>query len=179
MTDPERTQLRCALGQLNWLSGMTRLKIGFTVSEVSSRIKSATMSDIKSLNKTIKTVKTTEGWIHIPKLNLCSLKIRWYTDAGFNNLNDSCSQGFILFLCDQDGFSTAISLSSNKLKRVVRSIRTAETLAFADVALCTKELIGEILHTNNEMLREIECFTDSMSLFETSSTSSQVNDRRL
>ena len=96
-----------------------------------------------------------------------------YDNTTFNNLPS---------LCDQDGFSAAISWSSNKLTRAVRSTLAAETLAFAedtDVASCTKELTGEILHADNEMLCEIESFTDSMSLFETTGTSSQVNVPRL
>ena len=55
----------------------------------------------------------------------------------------------------------------------MRPTPAAEALAFAEganVALCTKELIGEILHADNE------CFTESMIFLETSDTTSQVNN---
>ena len=57
LNDSETSQLRSALGQLNWLSNMTRPEIGFQVSNISSNIKRATINDIKQTNKIIKYVK--------------------------------------------------------------------------------------------------------------------------
>ena len=61
LTVPEKTCLRKALGQLNWLAGITQPEISFTVSELSSRVNSATISDLLSVNKAIKFVQTNES----------------------------------------------------------------------------------------------------------------------
>ena len=101
------------------------------VPEVGSWIKPATVSDIKNINKT-RFVKTTEGWFHIPHFHLDPLKTCSYDDATLNNLHN---------LYDQDGFSVAISWSSNKIQKAVRYTLAAETIACAehtDVASCTK-----------------------------------------
>ena len=45
VNDNEKQQLRMVLGQLNWLSGISRPDISFKVSELSSSIKDAKVSD--------------------------------------------------------------------------------------------------------------------------------------
>ena len=183
LVDVEKTILRGALGQLNWLSGITRPEISFTVSEISSRISSATVADILTINKTIKFVKSSPGYITIPKLDLPSLSIAAYSDSSFNNLANGNSQGaHIVFLTDKNNNSCPVSWSSNKVKRVVRSTLAAETLAFteaADTAFFVQKLIIEILATKSDSQYSIICLTDSQSLYETIGTSHQVSDKRL
>ena len=183
LVDIELTILRGALGQLNWLSCITRPEISFIVSEISSRISSATVSDILSVNKTIKFVKSSPGFITMPKLDLSSLRITAYSDSSFNNLPKGNSQGaHVVFLADDNNQSCPVSWSSNKVKRVVRSTLAAETLAFteaADTAFFIRKLIMEILMIKSETEVAIVCLTDSQSLFETIGTSHQTSDRRL
>ena len=182
LVDIEKTILRGALGQLNWLSGITRPEISFTVSEISSRISSATVADILTVNKTIKFVKSSPGYITIPKLDMSSLAIAAYSDSSFNNLPNGNSQGaFVVFLTDTHNKSCPVSWSSNKVKRVVRSTLAAETLAFteaADTAFFIRKLLMEILATTESQIQTI-CLTDSQSLYETIGTSHQIADKRL
>ena len=56
-----------------------------------SKIITATISDITSVNKVIKFIKNTPNHIKIPSLELGSLEIHLYTDASFNNLPDGGS----------------------------------------------------------------------------------------
>ena len=39
------------MGQLNWLAGISRPEISFQICKISARIKSATIADIKAINK--------------------------------------------------------------------------------------------------------------------------------
>ena len=177
----ERSQIRQVIGKLNWVAGMTRPEISFTVSEISSRIGSATLDDIKRINKTVKFLQSTPGFITIPKLDLNSIKLKVFTDASFNNLNDGNSQGgHIVFCTDATGNCTPISWSSNKVKRVVRSTLAAETLSFSDGAESGIHL-SNMLKEFAPQLRtlEIECITDSRSLFESAGTTTSVSDKRL
>ena len=144
------------------------------------------MNEIIDANKTIKFVLTTPTFIQIPKLDIGSLRVASYTDASFNNLTNGASQGaYMTFLYDKNGSSTPISWSSNRVKRIVRSTLAAETLAFtegADSAFYVASLLEEMLFRNNnsqENRINIDCFTDSRSLFEITGTSNLTSDRRL
>ena len=77
----ERSQIRQVIGKLNWVAGMTRPEISFTVSEISSRIGSATLDDIKRINKTVKFLQSTSGFITIPKLDFKSIKVKVFTQV--------------------------------------------------------------------------------------------------
>jgi len=45
--DKERSEITRMIGKLNWLACMSRLEISFTVSDVSSQITTATISDMR------------------------------------------------------------------------------------------------------------------------------------
>ena len=49
-----------ALGKLNWAAGMTRPKITFNICELSTKIKTATTTDIDAVNKVIKFIKSND-----------------------------------------------------------------------------------------------------------------------
>lgn len=85
--------MRQALEKLNWLACMSRPEINFTVSDVSSRILTVTIIDVKFINKTIKLLKSDTCHITVPKLNLNNLNIKALTDASFNNQEGDQSQG--------------------------------------------------------------------------------------
>ena len=133
LSSDETTKLRKALGQLNWLSNMTRPDISFTVSKLSANVTSATIADIKEVNKLIKHVKETSSQLRFPVLDCTSIQVIGYADASFNNLNDGGSQGGqIIFLADASRNACPVSWRSNRIRRVARSTLAAETLSFAD-----------------------------------------------
>ena len=68
VTESEKQQLRMVVGQLNWLSGISRPDISFRVSELSSSIKDAKVSDLLKANKALRYVKNTQSYIQFPKL---------------------------------------------------------------------------------------------------------------
>ena len=46
LTEAERTQYRSAVGQLNWVAGISRPDINFSVCEASTKLKYATVADV-------------------------------------------------------------------------------------------------------------------------------------
>ena len=127
---------------------MTRPEISFDVSEISSRINSATIVYIKRVNKLMKFLKTTPNSILIPSINIDKSFIAGFSDASFGKLHNGGSQwGDILFLVDDEMRAAVLSCSSNRLKRVVRSTLSAETLQFcntADTGFFLNSLLSEI-----------------------------------
>lgn len=181
LDDNEVRSLRGALGQLNWLSNMTRPDISFTVSKISGHIKGATVADIKETNKMIKYVKDTPLMVSFPPLDINSTQVVVYADSSFNNLDDGGSQGGqIVFLKDKSDRSCPISWRSTRVRRVARSTLAAESLAFADgidTASFVQHLAAEFQMTKPNT--PIVGITDSRSLYDAANTSTQVSDRRL
>ena len=113
ITEQERTLYRTAIGQLNWVTGISRPEISFDVCLASTKVKSATESDMIAINKTIQ-VKNKPSFISYPMLDRGSLYLLTYTDASFNNLQNGGSQaGHLTLLCDQDGNCVPLSWNSS------------------------------------------------------------------
>jgi hypothetical protein len=177
----ETTSLRSALGQLNWLSNMTRPDISFTVSRVSGHIKQPIVADIKEVNKLIKHVKETPSTVAFPALDIPSTQVVVFTDSSFNNLDDGGSQGGqIVFLKDKFNRACPISWRSTRVRRVARSTLAAESLAFADGidAAAFVSHLAEEFHMIPPKSTVIGV-TDSRSLYDAANTCTQISDRRL
>ena len=87
--------------QNNYIAGISRQVISFSVCEAHAKFKNVTVADVYYVNKITIYVKSTKNCIKFPHLNLITLQIKPFTDASFNNLPDGGSQGrqiiFILY----------------------------------------------------------------------------------
>ena len=179
--EEERSALRSALGQLNWLSNITCPEISFQVSTISSRITKATVSDIKEVNKIVKNVKGNKHCITFPSLDLSSTHVVMFSDASFNNHPNGSSQGgYIVMIVDKHNQSCPISWKSNKVRRIARSTLAAETLVFTDgcdAAYFINQLAQEAQIVSSDS--QILTYTDNKSLHDSVNTIAQVTDRRL
>ena len=93
ISEQERKLYRGAIGQLNWVAGISHPEISFDVCVASTKVKSATKNDLITINKTIQQIKSAPSSIRYPILDIESLYLRTYTDASFNNLPNGGSQG--------------------------------------------------------------------------------------
>ena len=179
----EWTLLRSKIGQLNWLSRMSRPDIAFQVCQASTSLKNATVQEVLTINKVISYVKTNHCCIKFPLFkDLSSLHLVVYTDASCANLKDGSSQGGqIIFLTDGK-LCCPLVWHSRKIKRVVQSTLAAETLALVDgceEALILSMVLGEVINGDKEKKLPILCLTDNKNLFETAHTSNVLSERRL
>ena len=173
------TQMRSAVGQLNWLSSMSRPDLAFHACQMSTIINSATERDIVKLNKVIKDIKSSPITVWFPKLSLdLGLELHVYTDAAYANLHDGASQGgYIVFLTDGIR-SSPLDWLSHRLKRVARSTLTAEVQALldgVDAAIYYSDMIFQV----TGIRPQITCYSDNNSLVECSKTSHVVEEKRL
>lgn len=181
LNDNEKSQLRSAIGQLNWVANISRPEISYQVSNISSKIKDATINDIKEVNQIIKFVKTNENHITFPSLDIPSTRVTIYSDASFNNIPNGNSQGgYITMLTDKHQRSCPISWKSNKVRRVARSTLAAETLALTDgtdAAYFINKLAQEASLTKQKSTAL--AYTDNKSLHDSVNTTTLITDRRL
>ena len=131
----ETQQLHRVAGQLNWVSTQTRPDMAYAASVVSSSIKDATVRDIITANKFIKILKSKDVVLSFSKIdNISKVALICFSDASFANLKCGGSQGEpLVFLEGNDRKYMLLAWQSRKLKRIVKSTLTAETLALEEV----------------------------------------------
>ena len=129
VTNSEAQQLCGLAGQLNWSSAQTRPNMSYHVCEVSTSVKDTKIIDLKSANKAIRKFKSSEVTLKFHNLGgLEKSSIVCFGDAAFANLKNGGSPGaFIIFLYGNNKYAP-IAWTSRKLKRVVKSTLSAETL---------------------------------------------------
>ena len=183
ITTSERKELRSAVGKLNWISGISRPDIGFSVTDISTS-KKANVENMLKTNKVIMHIKNTPTDIKFPVFtSLNDLYIKVYTDASYANCDDKGSMGgHIIFLTD--GINCCpIAWQAKKIQRIVRSSTAAETLALVEGcerAYVISRLFAEILTGNNKMHEKpVVCVTDNMNLYQSSHTTNSLEDKRL
>ena len=176
----EEKQLRSLIGQLNWLSGISRPEVSFDVSAMTSRIKDATIEDLLYCNKVLKQVQSHPTSILFPKIDVKSMALNTFCDSSFNNLPNGGSQGaYVILLKDNSHNVVPIAWSSTKVRRVARSTVTAETLALldgCDAAFFYTHLILEVLGISSI---PIHVMTDNQSLYENVHSSKNTVEKRL
>ena len=185
LSSKETRQLRGIAGQLNWVSSQTRPDIAYSACETSVAVKNPTVRDLVQANKHVKKLHAESVCLRITKICLSSARIVCYTDASFANLRDGASQGgYIIFLVGKDGKYSPLTWKSKKLKRVVKSTLSAETLALEEgIEACfmLKSILCEILgfHEKNDQRLPIDCITDNKSLFDAVYSTKTLIEKRL
>ena len=180
-TPEEKKELRGIIGKLLWLSVQTRPEISCSLSQLSSNLKESNVSDILAANKLIRYVRSEEVTLKFPELGLINdCRFVVFTDASLANNKDGSTQaGYLVFLTNiKTGDCSLISWRSQKLKRIVRSTLSAETLACVDgvdAAFLMQNLMKELTTS----LLPIFVITDNVSLVEAVYSPKSVRDKRL
>ena len=116
---------------------------------VSGSIRDARVRDLITANKFFKILKSTEVVLSFLKIEaIASTALIWFSDASFGNLKCGGSQGGMIKE-GSNGKDMPVTWQSRKLRRVVKSTLTAETLALqevSEVAFMIKCTLLEILN---------------------------------
>ena len=144
--------------------------MAYAASILSGLIKDARVRNVITTNNFYEILKSTEVVLSFPKIEVIeSAALICFSDASFGNLKCGGSQGrMIVFIEGSNGKYMILTWQSRKLRRVVKSTLTAETLALQEVievAFLIKCILLEILNLNVEnQILSITCITDSKSL---------------
>ena len=116
---------------------------------VSGSVRDARVRDLITANKFFKILKSTEVVLSFLKIEaIASTALIWFSDASFGNLKCGGSQGGMIKE-GSNGKDMPVTWQSRKLRRVVKSTLTAETLALqevSEVAFMIKCTLLEILN---------------------------------
>lgn len=183
LTQDEASELKKVSGQINWITTQSRPDVAFNNCMIGNSITNATVSVIKTVNKTIRKVRSQEVSIMFPNdFDLASCQLVCFCDSGFANLPDSGSQeGLLVFLVDNQGVYCLIAWHSKRIKRVVNSSLAAECLAAVDAAetsILLRSKLEELLCLPTGFIN-ITLISDSKSLVDNVHSSTSVDNKRL
>ena len=183
VNEDEKRNLRSCIGKLLWLVNQTRPDLGFETSVAASKVNNATVSELLEMNKLVKKAKATDIELKIPKLNnLENAKLLVFSDASFGNVSNGGSQaGYVVLVVDDERNCVVIHWGSHRIKRVVRSVLAAETMAMSDavdMAYVINVMLSDMIFSDGRRLK-IVCYTDSHSLSDAIRTSNTTKEKRL
>ena len=136
LSEKEKKVLRGKIGELLWLSLITRPDLSFEVNLLSAEVSKATLKTAKSIEKLIKKAKNSQNTLRFVKLgDVSKLNIKVYADGSFNHRDDKTrsTEGRIIILENQEeGLVNVVNWKTKKIPRVCCSVKGAETRALED-----------------------------------------------
>ena len=190
LSDVEKKEVRGKIGELLWISLMTRPDLSFDINVMSSEISHGTVATAKSINKLVKRAKLTRNVLRFVKLgDISKLRIKVYADASFCNQDGRIKStgGRVVLLENEDaGLVNVVSWKTKKIARVCRSAKGAETRALDDAvddAINTARLCREIYDGNVNLKSPnqipVVALTDSKSLWDSVHNTRQCEEKLL
>ena len=186
----ELSQLRGKIGEILWLSLMTRPDLSFDVNKLASEVPEATVKTVKYMNSVIKKAKKNRHILNFTRIgNLNDMCVKVYTDASFKNQHDSIrsTEGKVILVeNEKTGAVNVVSWKTKKIPRICRSAKAAETRALddgVDDAINISRVIKEI-YTGSINLKEpnqipVYALIDSKSVWENLHSTKQCEEKLL
>ena len=190
VNENERKTIRRVVGELLWVSLMTRPDLSFEVNRLSSTISNATIKELKDSKRLVERAKSEPIRLNFTRLGPKeNLKIKLFTDASFNNQDSKLrsTEGRVLVLeNEKSDKANVFSWKTKKITRICRSVKGAETRALEsglDEAVHYARMVHEIYYgeTNLKKPKQIavEAKTDNKSLWENLHNTRQCEEKLL
>ena len=188
--ESERKEIRRVVGELLWVSLMTRPDISFEVNQLSSNISSATIKDLKDARRLVEKAKTEPVTLTFTRLgSIKNMRIKIHCDASFNNQDEKIrsTEGRVLLMENTESRKVNLfSWKTKKITRICRSVKGAETRALEnglDESIYFARMINEIysgkVDLKNPKQIPVKASTDNKSLWENLNNSRQCDEKLL
>ena len=186
----ERKTIRRVVGELLWVSLMTRPDLSFEVNKLSSNILNATIKELKDAKRLVERAKSEPINLNFTRLGPREhLKIKLFTDASFNNQDNKLrsTEGRVILLENKlTNKSNMFSWKTKKITRICRSVKGAETRALEsglDEAVHFARMVHEIYEGKDNLKKSkqiyVEAKTDNKSLWENLNNTRQCDEKLL
>ena len=190
VNEVERREIRRVVGELLWVSMMTRPDLCFEVNRLSTTISHSTVKDLKDAKRLVEKAKTEPISVSFTKLgSKKDLRVKLYCDASFNNQENKLrsTEGRILMLEGKiTGKVNPFAWKTKKITRICRSVKGAETRALEnglDDAVHFARMVEEIytgqISLKNPKQIEVEALTDNKGLWENLHNTKQCEEKLL
>jgi hypothetical protein len=190
VNETERKIIRRVVGELLWVSLMTRPDLSFDVNDLSSNIVNATIKELKDAKRLVEKAKLEPVTLNFTKLGSKNdLRIKLYTDASFNNQSGKLksTEGRVLVLENaKSSKCNVFSWKTKKISRICRSVKGAETRALEnglDEAVHFARMVHEIyegeVNLKHPKQIEVNALTDNKGLWENLNNTRQCDEKLL
>ena len=190
LTRAELKQLRGKIGEVLWISLMTRPDLAFDINKIASEVQGATARTVKDMNNIIRKAKGRKPVLRFTRLgDYSDLVVKVYTDASYNNQDGktrSTEGKVVLIENPKTGLANVVSWKVKKIPRVCRSVKSAETRALEDGlddGVHTARLVSETYKGTINLRKPdqipVIAKTDSKSLWESIHNSRQCEEKML
>ena len=187
LSKQEIKSVRGKIGELLWITLMTRPDLSFEVNILSSEVAQGTIATMKAVNRVVRKAKSCKNFSKLGDLSEISVKV--YADASYGNQSDkirSTAGRVVLIENKRTGMVSVASWKTKKIGRVCRSVKSAETRALEeaiDDGVNIARLIKEV-YTGRVNLKEpeqipVKALTDSKSLWESLHNTRQCEEKLL
>jgi hypothetical protein len=186
----ERKEIRRVVGELLWVSLMTRPDLSFEVNYLSSNISTAKIKDLKCAKRLVEKAKHEPVTLSFTRLGRSEkMRLKVYCDASFNNQEEKIrsTEGRVLLLENEDSDKVNLfSWKTKKISRICRSVKGAETRALEnglDETIHFARMFQEIyegkvnLKAPNQI--SVTAVTDNKSLWENLNNTRQCDQKLL
>ena len=180
VTETERKQLRAYAGKLGWLSRLSRPDLAFAQIEASSAVTTATVADLKLLQKAVMRVKEEKCEVMVPKLpnDVKEWKLTTFTDAAWQNLRGVGSTGGRALFLSGGEHSFAVHWAAHRLRRVCHSSQAAEIMSMNE-GLSDAAYVRTMIHELSRVWLEAELVTDCKNAFQALTRTTAPTDKRV
>ena len=186
----EVKELRGKIGEILWISLMTRPDLAFDVNVLASEVPKATVETVNKMNRLIaKAINRREVLRFVRLGDISELVVKLYTDASYNNQDGqvrSTEGRVVLIENPKEKLVSVASWKTRKIPRVCRSVKSAETRALEDgldeavhTARVISEIYSGIIDLKNPDQLPVLALTDSKSLWESLHNTKQCEEKLL
>ena len=188
--DEEKREIRRVVGELLWVSLMTRPDLSFEVNQLSTNISNATIRDLKDARRLVEKAKVDPIALNFTQIGkLENLRLKIYTDASFNNQENKIrsTEGRVLMLESKVSTQANIfSWKTKKISRICRSVKAAETRSLEDgldeaihYARMVMEIYSGVINLRDPEQIEVVAMTDNKGLWENIYNTRQCDEKLL
>merc|ERR1712025_1070376 len=152
LTKAELKEYRKYTGKILWLSQGTRPDLSYSALMLAKKNNSATISDLRNVNKIVEKVKKEENKVVYSRVDDKEiLQIIGVVDASYKSDEKSIGGMLVMIADERMTVASAIMWKSKQIERVCHSSKDAETLAMS-------KLLNEVTYIARQL--EILLFGD-------------------
>ena len=183
LTRTEFKVYRKFTGKISWLAANTRPDLAITALEMSKKNSSATIGDLKNINRVVEKIKSQPSRVEFTKIGRKEdLMIHGLTDASYKSDSKSISGQIIMLGNIKNKKTVPIYWKSRVIIKVCHSAKAAETRSMTALLDNIQFFAGQleiILFGGRPVKFPIKVYTDSKPLLETIGSTHKVEEKLL